>query len=113
MLSIEEKVGAEKLIKIKRLLLPSEIRLDSFPTKSKFNWICDIYYHRSACLFYQFCVYVCTSICLCIAFSFASSLGGGYVKAYFIIVQPNLARQLVLLGIPWISILFQCGGINP
>ena len=42
--------------------------------------MCGIYYHRSAFLYYQFCLPVCPNIHLCIALPFISTLGGGEIK---------------------------------
>ena len=50
--------------------------------------------------------------CTCIALPFTYTLGGGDVKAYFFIVQPNLVPNLGLLGILGFNILLLRRGIN-
>ena len=71
------------------------------------------YYQKYACLSYQTHLSVCPVLCLCISFPFNSNLGGGNVKAYFVIDQQNIARSLDLIGILGCNILLPCGGINP
>ena len=61
---------------------------------------------------YQIILYIYPVLCPCIALPFTSTLGGGNVKTYFIIVQPNLAHNLYLLGILGFTILLPRGGIN-
>ena len=61
--------------------------------------MCGLYYQSSACLYYQGFLSRCTVICPCIALPFTSTLGGGEIKVYLIIFQPNLAHNLGLLGI--------------
>ena len=50
-------------------------------------------------------MYVCPVFCLCIAFPFTPTLGGGDAKVYLITVEPNLACSLGLLGIIGFTIL--------
>ena len=45
-----------------------------------YYWMCCLYSSRSACLYYQVCMYVCIDGCMCIAFTFTSTLGGGDLK---------------------------------
>ena len=78
-LSIEYISWCKEVIKIKRLLFPSELCLDSYPTKYQSDWMCGIYSRRSACLSYNICMSVCTNVCLCIDLTSTSSLGGGDV----------------------------------
>ena len=61
---------------------------------------------------YQVYLYICPVVYPCIVLTFTSTLGGGDVKAYFIIVQPNLACNLVLLGILSFTILLLRRGIH-
>ena len=56
---------------------------------------------------------VCPFICPCITLPFTSTFGGGDIKSYFIIVQPNLVCYLGLLGILVFDMLIPDGGINP
>ena len=56
---------------------------------------------------------VCTLICLCTTLPFTPTLGGGGVKTYFIIVEPDLACNIGLLGILGFNISISHGGINP
>ena len=54
-------------------------------------------------MLYQFHISECTVVSpvvfRCITLPITSNFGGGYIKAYFIIVQPNIACHLGLLGI--------------
>ena len=52
---------------------------------------------------------VCINLCLYITLPLNSTLGGGNIKAYFIIVQPKLAHHLGLLGILGFTILLTLG----
>ena len=72
-----------------------------------------LYSRRSTFMSYKIPLCVFTDIYLCITLPITYTLGGGETKAYFIIVQPNFARHLVLLGIIGFTILPQCGYINP
>ena len=56
---------------------------------------------------------ICQVFYLCIALPFTSTLSGGDINPYFIIVQLNLAHNLGLLGIIALTILLPCGGIKP
>ena len=71
-----------------------------------------LYSQRSTCLSCQVQLSVCPVICPCIALTFTPALVGGDVKAYFIIAQLNLARDLGLPGILGFAILFPYGVIN-
>ena len=42
-LDIQTQVGVKKWLRIKRLILPSEIWLYYYPTKSQYDWICGLY----------------------------------------------------------------------
>ena len=48
---------------------------------------------------------VYTVVCMLIALPFTQTLGGGDVKAYFIIVEPNLAYNIGLLDVLVFTIL--------
>ena len=50
---------------------------------------------------------------MCLTLPFIPTFGGGDVKAYLIIFEPNLAHNLVLLGIIKFTISLMCRGINP
>ena len=56
---------------------------------------------------------VFTIFCLCITFFFILTLGGVNVNVYFIIVEPNIAHNLGLLGILGFTMSLSHGGINP
>ena len=44
-------------------------------------------------------MYVLTIFCPCIALTFTPTLGGGDVKAYFVIVETNFAHNIGLLDV--------------
>ena len=75
-------------------------------------WMCGLYYQMSACLSYLVHLYICLVICPYIAFPSIPTLIGGNVKSYFIIVEPNLTRNLGLLGIIGFTILPLHGGLS-
>ena len=106
-------VGVKKLLIMKRLVFLSEIWLDSYPTKYQLDWMCGPYSHRSACLFYLVYLSVCYNVWMCITMPFTSTMVGGYVKIYLIIVQPNLACHLGLLCILGFTLLISRGYIKP
>ena len=68
------------MINIKRLILPSELRLDYSPTKFQSDWMCGIYSCMSAYLSYHIRMSVYPDVCLCIALPFTSNLGGSDIK---------------------------------
>ena len=74
-------------------------------TKYQSDWMCGLYSRRSACMYYQVHLPVCPDVCLCISLPFTSTLGGGEVKEYSIIIQPNLKYHLGLLGILGFTLL--------
>ena len=74
--------------------------------------MCVICYQSSPFLSYQIHPSEFIVICPHISLHFTFNLGGGDVKAYFIIVYPNSARNLSLLGIIWFTILLTDVGIN-
>ena len=61
---------------------------------------------------FSVCMSVCIDVCLFIALPYTSTLGGGDVNEYFIIAQPNLTRNIGLLGIIGFTILILHGDIN-
>ena len=72
-----------------------------------------IYSRRFVCLSYQVFMYVCDNNCPFIVFPFASTLGGGEVKLYFIIVEQNPTCHLVLLDRLVFAMLLSRSDINP
>ena len=81
------------------MILPSELQFYSYSTKSLSNWMCDLYSQISACWSYLVHLSVCPISFPCIALPFVPNFGVGGVKAYFIIVEPNLTHNIDLLGI--------------
>ena len=69
-LAIKTSIGVKKWLRIIRLLLPSEIWLDYYPTKPQYNWTCGIYPEIYAYMSYNISMYVCTIVCPCIALPF-------------------------------------------
>ena len=57
-------------------------------------------------------IFACLFVFPYITLHFNSTLGGGNVKAYFIIVQPKFTHNLGLLSIIWFTILLTRGGIR-
>ena len=75
--------------------------------------MCGLYPQRSAYMSYLVHMSVYLFVRTCIDFTSTPTLGGCVVKAYFIIVEPNLTRNLGLLVILGFTILLLCRGINP
>ena len=57
-------------------------------------------------------MYVFPIVYLCITFPFIPTLGGGDINMYFIIVEPNIAHNLGLIGILGFTMSLSHGGIN-
>ena len=107
MIDKEDNDCVKKVIMIQSFLFSSELWFCSYPTKSKFDYLCGLYSRRSSCLSCNINLSVCPNLCLSIALPFTSTLVGGGVKGYFIIVQPNFACHLGLFGIIGFTILLQ------
>ena len=97
-LAIEDSGWCKEVVKIKRLISPSELRLDSYQSKYQYHWMCDLYSLRFSYLSWQFYLLVYPDVYLCIASPFASTLGGGKVK---VIIHHSLTKPCAFSKFTW------------
>ena len=105
-------VGVNNWSRVKILFFLPELQLGSYLTISQSYSMCGISYQSSCCLYYYLFMSVNPVVCPCISFPFTSTIGGGDVNAYLVIVQRNVIRHLGLLGIVRFAILLLVEGTN-